>query len=142
MLGVASGSNHPKLDGGTMARLLCRSFVTLVFVVVLCPPLVAQPVTGTIQGTVTDRSGGAMPGVTVTIRNVETGLERVAVSASNGFYSAPYLPIGIYNVQAELAGFGTMRHNNARVDLNQTAVHDFVLNPAAMSATGNLAADA
>ena len=38
--------------------------------------------------------------VTVTVRSVETGLERVVVTNKDGTYSAPYLPIGKYNVQA------------------------------------------
>jgi outer membrane receptor protein involved in Fe transport len=124
-----------------MIRFVSRSLVFVVLAVILVPPLVAQTVTGTIQGTVTDRSGGALPGVTVTIRNVETGLERVTVTAGPGFYSAPFLQLGRYNVSAELSGFGTMRHNNVRVDLNQTSVQDFVLDPA-MQETVTVAADA
>src|SRR5712691_4684639 len=104
-------------------------------------PLAAQTVTGTIQGTITDRSGAALPGVTVTMKNVETGLERIAVTTGNGFFNAPYLQIGRYNVQAELSGFAAMRHNNVRVDLNQTAVQDFILDPATMTETVTVSAD-
>src|SRR5947209_4025565 len=99
----------------------CRAFTRgVVFLAVLSfstLPLVAQTVTGTIRGTVTDRSGAALPGVTVTIRNVETGLERVFVTGRDGSFSAPFLPIGRYNVAAELSGFGTMRHQNVGVEL-------------------------
>jgi len=111
----------------------CRAIVRVVVVLAVFAvsiPTPAQTVTGTIQGTVTDRSGATLPGVTVTIRNVETGLERIAVTTSNGFFNATFLPIGRYNVQAELAGFGMMQHQNVRLDLNQTVVQDFVLDPA------------
>jgi hypothetical protein len=118
-----------------------RALVLLTVFALASIPLNAQTVTGTIQGTVTDRSGASLPGVTVTMKNVETGLERVAVTTSSGFFNAPYLQIGRYNVQAELSGFGTMRHNNVRVDLNQTSVQDFVLDPA-MQETVTVSADA
>src|SRR5947208_1133486 len=112
-------------------RLSLRLFVVLALLICLFSiPALAQTVTGTMQGTVTDRSGGAIPGVTVTVRNVETGLERVLVTDKQGFFNAAFLPVGRYNVQAELAGFGAMRHQNVRVDLNQTVVQDFILDPA------------
>ncbi len=117
-----------------------RMSVLLVVITLICIPSMAQTVTGTMRGNVTDRSGATLPGVTMTIRNVDTGLERVVVTEKNGSYNAPFLQIGRYNVQAELAGFGTMRHNNVRVDLNQTVVQDFILDPA-MQETVTVAAD-
>ena len=118
-----------------------RQFLVLVMVGFVGMPLAAQTVTGTMRGTATDRSGGALPGVTVTIRNVETALERIVITDKDGSYNAPFLQIGRYNVQAELSGFGTMHHNNVRVDLNQTAVQDFILDPA-MQETVTVAVDA
>jgi len=105
-------------------------FVVAIALVLVTIPAVAQTVTGTMKGSVTDKAGGVLPGVTVTVRSTETGLERIVVTGKDGTYSAPFLPIGKYNVQAELTGFGTMRHNSVRVDLNQTVVQDFVLDPA------------
>lgn len=117
-------------------------FVLLLLIIALIAiPASAQTVTGTMRGTVADKSGAALPGVTVTIRSAETGLERIVVTAKDGTYNAPFLPIGRYNVQAELAGFGSMRHENVRVDLNQTIVQDFVLNPA-LQETVTVSADA
>jgi len=118
-----------------------RQFLVLGIAILVGIPLAAQTVTGTMRGTATDRSGGALPGVTITIRNVETGLERIVTTDRSGTYNAPFLQIGRYNVQAELSGFGTMRHNEVRVDLNQTAVQDFVLDPA-MHETVTVAGDA
>jgi len=118
-----------------------RQFLVLVLAGLVGIPLAAQTVTGTMRGLITDRSGGALPGVTITIRNVETAFERIVTTDKGGSYNAPFLPIGRYNVQAELSGFGVMHHNNVRVDLNQTAVQDFVLDPA-MQETVTVAADA
>ena len=47
----------------------------------------------------------AIPGVTVTITNTDTGLERAVVTNENGLYRAPLLPLGTYKVVAELQGF-------------------------------------
>jgi len=125
-----------------MAKVFLRQFVVLaVLITLISIPVVAQTVTGTMRGTVTDKSGATLPGVTVSIRNVETGFERIVVTGKDGAFNAPYLPIGRYNVQAELAGFGTMRHQNVGVELNQTMVQDFILNPA-LQETVTVAADA
>src|ERR1041384_7794651 len=120
---------------------LTRFLVLVVCLVALALPALAQTVTGTMRGTVTDRSGAVLPGVTVTIRNVETGLERILTTEKDVSYNAPFLPIGRYNVQAELSGFGTMKHNNVRVELNQTTVQEFVLDPS-MQETVTVNADA
>ena len=125
-----------------MTKVFLRQFLVLAALISLaCIPAMAQTVTGTMNGTVTDKSGGSLPGVTITIRNAETGLERIVVTDKGGFFNAPFLQLGRYNVQAALAGFGTMRHNNVTVDLNQTVVQDFVLGPA-MEETVTVAADA
>src|SRR5258708_17102133 len=104
-----------------------RQFLILVLAGLVGIPLAAQTVTGTMRGTATDRSGGALPGVTITIRNVETGLERIVTTDASGSYNAPFLQIGRYNVQAELSGLGAIRRKEVRVDLNTTVVQDFVL---------------
>ena len=84
-------------------------FVLLLLLTVLAIPLAAQTITGTMNGTVSDRTGALLPGVTVTIRNADTGLERVVTTNEAGFFNVPYLPIGRYSVSAELAGLGTAR---------------------------------
>src|SRR6266436_2852885 len=65
----------------------------------------AQTFRGTILGSVTDSSGAAVPGATVTIKNVDTGLVRTVSTSDDGSYSAPELPIGTYSVSVEKAGF-------------------------------------
>jgi outer membrane receptor protein involved in Fe transport len=89
----------------------------------------AQTVTGTIQGTVSDTNGGVLPGVTVTIRQVDTGAERALVTNDHGFYSAPFLQIGPYLVTAALTGFGTVTRAGIQLNLNDTRVVDFKLDP-------------
>jgi outer membrane receptor protein involved in Fe transport len=105
--------------------------VILGLTLVCAAPLPArgQTVTGTIQGTVTDTSGGVLPGVTVTIKHVDTGGERAVVSNGEGFYSAPFLQIGAYSVTAALSGFGTVVRTGIQLNLNDTRVVDLKLDP-------------
>jgi hypothetical protein len=63
--------------------------------------------TGVIVGTVADESGAVIPNVTVTITNKATGFARTAATNSVGYFSAPALPAGEYQVKAESSGFKT-----------------------------------
>ena len=77
-----------------------------------------------IDGTVTDESGGLVPGVTVVIRNIDTGLAREVITDSDGRYIVPGLPPGSYEVRAELTGFQPARQTNVTAQVGQTtSVH-------------------
>ena len=65
----------------------------------------AQGTNATITGIVTDDQGGVLPGVTVTVRNADTGVTRDIVTETDGQYRAAALPPGRYEISAELAGF-------------------------------------
>ena len=82
------------LIGGLLSVLLCTSAFGQ-----------SQAANGSIEGTVMDSSQGVLPGVTVTITNIETGNERSVTTNENGFYRALLLPLGRYRVVAELQGF-------------------------------------
>lgn len=62
--------------------------------------------TGSIGGTVADTSGGPLPGVQVTARNVLSGFARDTVTGANGSYTIRLLPVGDYTVTVTLSGFG------------------------------------
>jgi hypothetical protein len=64
---------------------------------------------GVITGTVADSQGGALPGVSVTVRNVETGISRTAVTEGDGRYRVAALPPGRHELNAELSGFSPVR---------------------------------
>src|SRR5947208_2054975 len=70
--------------------------------------LTGQATNGIISGTVTDASGAAVPGATVQVKNVNTGVTRTVVTNEQGRYRAPDLLVGEYEVQASLAGFQTV----------------------------------
>lgn len=92
----------------------------------------AQTTGAHLTGTVTDESGGALPGVTVTASNDETGLDRVTVTGASGDYRFPTLPVGIYTVQAELEGFTTVQVNDVRLQVATSRVLNITLKLAAV----------
>ena len=79
--------------------------VTLVAAATFVPTWVAAQ-TAELRGEVTDPSGDVLPGVTVTIRQEATGIERVAVTDEQGAFRVPALQPGPYVVDSELQGFG------------------------------------
>lgn len=65
----------------------------------------AQTVSGTIQGSVNDASGAAVPNAQITIANQDTGASRETMSTGDGVYSVPSLLPGKYSVSATAQGF-------------------------------------
>jgi hypothetical protein len=112
-----------------MSRHAWRAAIVLALLAAVVSAAAAQTVTGTVQGTVTDTSGAVLPGVTITIRNTDTGAQRTVVTNDAGIYIAPYVPLGLYEVRAELSGFGSVLRKEIQVALNQTAVVDFKMDP-------------
>src|SRR3954463_1135750 len=82
----------------------------------------AQAANGNIEGTVRDTSGAALPGVMVTVTNMETGTSRTATTNQDGGYRAPLLPLGRYRVAAELQGFKTFEQQGISLSAGQTAL--------------------
>jgi hypothetical protein len=68
-------------------------------------PLAAQSTTGRISGTVTDSSGGVLPGVTVTVTEDRTGYSQTTATDERGAYVVVSLPVGTYTISSELQGF-------------------------------------
>ncbi len=93
----------------------------------LAAPLLAQSTTGAFAGTITDPSGAALPGVTITITNPQTNFVRTTVTSASGNYDAPLLPPGRYNVSAELSGFRKIEKTGLVLQVNQSARIDFKL---------------
>src|SRR6266540_834463 len=108
----------------------CAITLSLLFLTAIA---YAQTVTGTLQGTVRDANGAFVPGVTVTVHNVETGQERTLTTNQDGFYIASFLPIGSYSVIASMKGFATINQQKIEVTLNETRVVDFSLNPSSVT---------
>src|SRR5258708_2770192 len=96
--GLAGAVGTLKSPSMTMKMRRLRGFVvgSAAALLLLCPsPGKAQTFRGTILGTVTDLSGAAVSGASVTARNVDTGLERTTQTSDDGSYSIPELPLGM-----------------------------------------------
>src|SRR5438876_10615387 len=105
-----------------------KSVVSVVFLLLAFVPLaLAQLDTGTISGTVADQTGAAVPGASVSIKNIETGIVRRLVTNEAGRYEAVALPIGTYEVTASLAGFQTLVRDGIGLTVGRNAVVDIAL---------------
>src|SRR5215204_4745959 len=82
-----------------------RVLASLILALVLCPMGAAAQ---EIRGTVSDSTGGVLPGVTVTVTNSETKVAQTAVTDDKGLFEVLYLNPGTYTVSAELSGFKTV----------------------------------
>jgi hypothetical protein len=109
---------------GFLAALLWATFATN-----------AHAQNAQITGAVKDSSGAVIPGATVTARNVDTGFLRSAVTDGQGEYRLPSLPPGRYSVSTELTGFSSETRPDIVLIIEQTAIINFMLKPAAISET-------
>jgi hypothetical protein len=104
-----------------MSRIV-RAFLSVVSVLLLSYGAFAQSqaTTGLIQGTVVDPNGAVVNGASVNVKNTETGFERTVTSNSDGFFSAPLLPLGKYRVTTTASGFSNSVLENVEVNVGQT----------------------
>src|SRR2546425_4480707 len=86
--------------------------VILAIAVLSASPACAQVSGATLTGTITDPSGAAIAGAKITITNTATGVTRDVTADSAGFYSAPNLLPGPYEVTAAASGFSTTKQSN------------------------------
>ena len=117
-----------------MRRLSWAMFALLALALVATPAL-AQQTTGNITGQIVDGQGAAVPGVTVTGKNAATGFTRSDVSDVQGIYRLTALPIGTYDLTAELAGFQKVENKGIEVSVGQTLTIAMTLQLASVSET-------
>jgi len=112
-----------------------RAVAALLLSVMCAMPAAAQEITGTITGTVTDQSGAAVPGLTVTVRNMGTNATQTVVTDESGVYVATLLPVGRYEVALELPGFKRFVRSNLELSVNDRLGVNIVLQPGDVSET-------
>src|SRR6516225_10884198 len=93
--------------------------VTLVFGLLFGASVYAQVVGATLSGTVSDPSGAAIPSAQILIRNSATGVTTSITADSSGFYSAPNLLPGTYDVTVTAPGFATQVESNITLAVGQ-----------------------
>ena len=113
------------LTGLRRVRAVC-SVIFVIACAFVAQPLHAQVLYGSIVGSVTDASGAAMPGATVTIEQTETKLTRELVTDASGAYHFTAVPSGTYTVSVKMSGFRTFSRT-VPVTLNTVARVDVKL---------------
>jgi len=88
--------------------------LALVFLAVLLAPAYGQVTGATLSGTVRDQSGGVLPAASISIRNVSTGVTRAVKTDTAGFYSAPNLLPGNYEITAAAPPQPSRLHRSQR----------------------------
>ena len=101
-----------------LLALLCMTGSALLF---------AQSTGGRILGRVSDSSGAVLAGVTVTVVNQATGVAQESVSGESGDYAFPQVPVGVYRVEFDHAGFKKNVRRDVNVDLNQVVTLNMVM---------------
>jgi len=107
----------------TASRFLLVTFTLLLFSV----SVLAQTTTGRILGTVSDQSGAAVAGASVTVADLQRGTSRTLTTDGSGGYSAPELQPGTYKIRVEGKGFKTTERPNVVIEVATDVRADFAL---------------
>src|SRR5512133_3351117 len=97
-------------------------FVAAVFCLVI--PVWAQVDRATLNGTLTDASGAAVPGAAVKVVARDTGMQRQTITGAGGTYSVPGLPIGTYDLTFTHEGFRLFEVSGVQLSVGQTRTVD------------------
>lgn len=112
-----------------------RRFVVIGFLSLLAAvPAIAQETRGTISGTVRDEQG-VIPGASVRVTNVDTGVSQPLTTNNSGYFEARLLNAGNYEVSVEMTGFKTLRRAGIRLAGGQQLSLPFVLELGALAET-------
>jgi hypothetical protein len=124
------------------ARSLVRLCLLAWCVVACAASAHAQVAAGELSGVVTDSSGAALPGATVTVTDVDTNRQRVVTTSAGGLYATVNLQPGAYRIEIALNGFGTLRRDGLRIVTGQKTQIDFVMTVGPLDEQVTVTADA
>lgn len=100
-----------------------------------------QALTGTVTGSVVDPSDAAVPNAQITVRNLNTGLERTATSSDQGLYTVTLLPVGEYEITATAKGFSASKAGPVRVGVGQSITVELKLQVGGVAEQVNVGAE-
>ena len=121
------------------ARRLLHVIGLAVAVMLTSPAGAFAQATGTINGRVLDQAEAVLPGVTITVTNVNTGVARLTATNAEGVYNAPGLEPGLYTITAELLGFATTTREGVSLAITATITIDLTMGVAALTETVTVA---
>lgn len=111
-----------------------RFAVILAFLLLGVAPSVSAQATGTINGRVVDQADAVLPGVTINLKNTDTGATRSTITNDQGLYSLPALERGTYEIVTELTGFAPAART-VELIAGSTVTVDLTLGIAALAET-------
>src|SRR6187399_543634 len=106
------------------------------------PRALAQRTTASVAGTIVDASEAAVPGATVLVRSVGTGIERSVTTNDAGYYVVPALPAGSYTINITKAGFQTLTVSQMVLAVDQNATVNLSLKVGVVADTVSVVGDA
>ena len=113
-------------------RIVFGAVIVLVLTTAVSGFSQSQISSGNIKGTITDATGGVLPGVTVTATNLDTGVERSIVTDSMGNFRFFLLPPADYELKAQLPSFSLYTRRPVQVTVGETVLLDAQLEPAGL----------
>ncbi len=132
-----------------MVVLPHRQITPTLFILLTCltllTPTMARSQTasgGDFEGIVRDATGGVLPGATLVLTNVDTGVERASVTNETGRYRIPAVPAGAYRMAVSLDGFATVQRSGLSLEVGQVLTVDFSLPLAGVTQELTVTADA
>jgi carboxypeptidase family protein len=120
---------------------MLRRLVGTLMILLFATPLLAQQGTTDLRGRVVDAQGGALPGVTVTVRNQATGMFRETVSSEDGSFIASSLVPGTYEATASLQGFKKFDRKDLILEVGKTASIEIKMEVGSFEETVNVSAE-
>src|ERR1700728_483168 len=113
---------------GVMTATSKVCLATLTFLLFSVAAL-AQTTAGRVLGTLTDQSGAAVPGATVSITDAQRGIARTVTTDDSGDYAVPDLQPGTYKIHVEAKGFKAAERPNVEIEVASDVRADFALQP-------------
>ena len=123
-----------------LIRVAWLSFAVLAFFL-SGAAAVAQTITGSVRGTVTDPSGASIPGATVAVTNTDTGVTTQTVTDQSGLYNVGFLVLGNYKVTVSAPRFETASIGPFIVQIDQIVTADAKLEVGKTSTTVSVSGD-
>src|SRR5499425_2783121 len=103
-------------------RVLAHALASVFFCICFATGTIRAQVTASVSGRVEDSTGATIPGASVTVTSLETGAGRTATTNETGAYRVLSLPVGRYEVRAELSGFKAARQTGISLAVGEEAV--------------------
>lgn len=119
-------------------KLAVTGFILSIFLLIV--PAASAQSTATISGIVTDASGAVVPGADITATNQKSGDQRKTITSSEGYFSIPLLPVGIYKLTAAATGFATYQATDIALNTSDSKTVNITLKMGAISETVEVSA--